>query len=123
VGPGPRDRAWAIGFGRDEGAHYHSWWRALHAAVRLLTRWPTSKEYDSWTRSPVPEAGPLPLAKMKRHGESFPARRFAFCAPGGRCASRMTCGVGPPYHRLGALVCVGGGLLVAFRGVIRGICL
>jgi hypothetical protein len=81
VDPGPRDRAWAVGFSGDEGAHYHSWWRAPYAAVRLLlTRWPTSEEYDSWTQAPVPEAGPLPLAEMKRRSESFPARRFAFCA-------------------------------------------
>jgi hypothetical protein len=108
VGPDPRDKAWAIGFGGDEGAH-HSWWRAPHTAVRLLfTRWPTSEGYDSWTRASVPEVGPLPLAEMKRRGGSLPARQFAFCAPGGRCASRMTCGVGPPYHRQGAPECVGG---------------
>jgi hypothetical protein len=56
----------------------------------------------------MPKAGPLPLAEVKRRDESFPARWFTFCAPGGRCASRMTCGVGPLYHRLGAPVCVGG---------------
>jgi hypothetical protein len=97
VGPRPRDRAWVVGFGRDEGAHYHSWWRAPHAVARLLiTCWPTSEEYDSWIRAPVLEARPLPLVEVKRHDESFPARWFAFCAPGGRCSNRMTCGVGPP---------------------------
>jgi hypothetical protein len=38
---------------------YHGWWRAPHAAVRLLrTRRPTPEEYDSWARAPVPGAGP-----------------------------------------------------------------
>jgi hypothetical protein len=36
------------------------------------------------------------------------ARRFAFCALGDHRASRMTCGAGPPRHRLGAAVCIGG---------------
>jgi hypothetical protein len=91
VGPGPRVRVWAVGFGRGEEAHYHrrwctphatDWsaafgggeethhrrqWRAPHAAVRLLrTRRPTPKEHDSWARAPVPEAGPLLSAEVKR---------------------------------------------------------
>jgi hypothetical protein len=66
-------------------------------------------------RPPVSEAGPLPLAEVKRCGESFPARWFTLCAPGGRCAGHMTCGVGPPYHRLGAPMCVREG---TFRGLL-----
>jgi hypothetical protein len=67
VGPGPRVRDWSTAFGGDEEAHYCRRWRAPHAAVRLLrTRRPTPKEYDSWARSPVPEAGPLLSAEMKR---------------------------------------------------------
>jgi hypothetical protein len=56
----PRDRDWAVGFGGGEEAHYHSWWCAPYAAVRLLhTRRSTPEEYDSWTRAPGPEAGLL----------------------------------------------------------------
>jgi hypothetical protein len=83
VGPGPRARDWAVGFGggeeahyrrrwcaphavdwsaafgRDEEAHYCGRWRAPHAAVRLLrTRRPTPKDHDSWAQALVPEAGP-----------------------------------------------------------------
>jgi hypothetical protein len=58
VGPGPHVRGWAAAFGGDEDAHYRRQWRAPHAEVRLLhTRRPTPKEYDSWARAPVPEAG------------------------------------------------------------------
>jgi hypothetical protein len=32
-------------------------------------------------------------------------RRFAFFAPQASC---MTCGAGPPCHRVGTLVCIGG---------------
>jgi hypothetical protein len=60
VGPGPRVRDWAVGFGGGEEAHYRRRWRAPHAAVRLLrTRRPTPKEYDSWAWAPMPEAGLL----------------------------------------------------------------
>jgi hypothetical protein len=49
VGLGPRYRDWAIGFGGGEEAHSRKWWRAPHAAVRLLrTRRPTPEEYGSW---------------------------------------------------------------------------
>jgi hypothetical protein len=58
VGPGPRARGWAAAFGGDEEAHYRRRWRVAHATVRLLcTRRPMPKEYDSWARSPVSEAG------------------------------------------------------------------
>jgi hypothetical protein len=82
VGPGPRVRDWAVGFGGGEEAHYRmrwrtphaaDWsaafgggeemhhcrrWRTPHAAVRFLHTWsPTPKEHDSWARAPVPETG------------------------------------------------------------------
>jgi hypothetical protein len=58
VGSGPRVRGWAAAFGGDEEAHYRRWLPTLHTAVRLLrTRRPTPKEYDSWVRAPVSEAG------------------------------------------------------------------
>jgi hypothetical protein len=58
VGPGPHARGWATAFGGDEEAHYRRRWRVPHAAVRLLcTRSPTPKEYDSWARALVSEAG------------------------------------------------------------------
>ena len=67
MGPGPRVRDWAVGFGGGEEAHYRRRWRAPHAAVRLLrTRRPTPKEHDSWAQAPVPEAGPLLSAEVKR---------------------------------------------------------
>jgi hypothetical protein len=54
-----RRRGWAAAFGGDKEVHYRRRERAPYAAVRLLhTRRLTPKEYDSWTRAPVPEAGP-----------------------------------------------------------------
>jgi hypothetical protein len=79
VGPGPRARAWSAAFGGDEEARRF----APRVAVRLLRTWkPTPKEYDSWARAPVLEAGPLLSAEMKRHGGSLLAWRFAFFAHG-----------------------------------------
>jgi hypothetical protein len=91
VGPGPLVRVRAVGFNGGEEAHYRRWWHtsqavdwsaafgggeethhrrrwcALHAAVRLRrTRRPMPKEHDSWVRAPVPEAGPLLPAEVKR---------------------------------------------------------
>jgi hypothetical protein len=67
VGPGPRVRDWVVGFGGGEEAHYRRRWRAPYAAVRPLHTWrPTPKEYDSWARAPVSEAGPLLSVEMKR---------------------------------------------------------
>jgi hypothetical protein len=73
------------------------------------------EEYDSWTRAPVLEARPLLSTGMKRRGDSLPAWRFAFCALGDHRTSRMTCGAGPPHHRLGALVCIGGDFSWPFK--------
>ena len=88
MGPGPRARDWAVGFGRGEEAHYRRRWRAPHAAVRLLrTRRPTPEEYDLWARPPVSETGPLLSAEVKRRtttgGGVLLTRRFAFFAYGG----------------------------------------
>jgi hypothetical protein len=54
VGPGPRARGWSAAFGRAEEARRFT----PRVAVRLLHTWrPTPKEYDSWARAPVLEAG------------------------------------------------------------------
>jgi hypothetical protein len=88
VGPGPHVSNWVVGFDGDEEAHYRRRWRATHAAVHLLrTRRPTPKEYDSWARAPVPEAGPLLSMEMKRRtitdGGVLLTRWFTFSAHGG----------------------------------------
>jgi hypothetical protein len=71
VGSGPRVSDSAIGFGGGEEAHYRGRRLAPLVAVRLLrTRRPKPKEYDSWARAPVSEAGPLLLVEIKRHGGS-----------------------------------------------------
>jgi hypothetical protein len=68
VGPGPHARDWSAAFDGGEEAHYHMQWRAPHAAVRLFrTRRLTPKEYDSWARAPVPEAG----SPWRASGETF----------------------------------------------------
>jgi hypothetical protein len=101
VGPDPRVRDWAIGFGRGEEAHYRRRWHAPHAAVRLLrTRRSTPKEYDSRAWAPVSEAGLLLSAEMMRCGGSLLVWRFAFSAHGGRRPRSMTCGSGPSCQRL-----------------------
>jgi hypothetical protein len=77
VSLGPRVRGWAAVFGGDEEARRF----APRMAVRLLRTWrPMPKEYDSWTRALVLEAGPLLSAEMKRHDSSLLAWRFAFFA-------------------------------------------
>jgi hypothetical protein len=100
VGLGPRVRGWSAAFGGDEEAHRF----APRMAVRLLrTRRPMPKEYDSWARALVSEAGPLLSEQMKRRGGSLLAWRFAFFAHGDRRPRRMTRGPGPPCQRLGHL--------------------
>jgi hypothetical protein len=106
MAPGPRARGWSAAFGGGEEAHYHRRWRAPYAAVRLLrTRRPTPKEYDSWARAPVPEAGPLLSAEVKRRttagGGVLLTRQFAFSAHEGRRPRSMTHGSEPPRQRLG----------------------
>jgi hypothetical protein len=76
------------------------------AVVRsFCTQKPTPKEYDSWAQAPVSETGPLFSAEMKRRttagGGLLLAQRFAFSALGDPHTSCMTCGPGPPCHRLG----------------------
>jgi hypothetical protein len=106
VGPGPRVRAWAVGFGGGEEAHYRRRWHAPYAAVcHLRTRRPTPEEYDSWARAPVLETGPLLSAEVKRRitagGGVLLSRRFAFSTHGGRRPRSMTRGPRPPCERLG----------------------
>jgi hypothetical protein len=58
------------------------------------------------------EARLLSSAEMKRRittGSGSPlAWRFASLTPGDQHTSCMTCGTGPPCHRLGTLVCIRG---------------
>jgi hypothetical protein len=122
VGPSPRVRDWAVGFGGGEETHYRRRWRAPHAAVRLLrTRRPTPEEYDSWARAPVSETGPLLSVEGKRRttagGGVLLTRRFAFSAHGGRCPRSMTRGPGPLCQRLGHL----GAHRARSSAVLRGI--
>jgi hypothetical protein len=75
------------------------------AAIRLLhTQRPTPKEYDSWARAPVSEAGPLLSAVMKRHNGSLLAWRFAFFAHGDRRPRSMTRGPGLPVPEASPLL-------------------
>jgi hypothetical protein len=54
MGLGPRARGWSAAFGGDEEARRF----APHVVIHLLhTRRPMPKEYDSWARAPVSEAG------------------------------------------------------------------
>jgi hypothetical protein len=63
------------------------------------------KEYDSWARAPVSEAGPLLSAETKRrttaNGSVLLTRRFTLTAHGGRRARSMTRGSRPLCKRLG----------------------
>jgi hypothetical protein len=64
VGPGPCVRGWPAAFGEGEEARRF----APRVAVCLLRTWrPTPKEYDSWARAPVPEAG----SPWRASGEIF----------------------------------------------------
>ena len=66
MGPGPRVRDWAIGFGGGEDAHYRRRWRALHVSVRLLrTQKPVRQVHDMWAWAPMPEVGRLVAAKPR----------------------------------------------------------
>jgi hypothetical protein len=114
VVPGTRLRDWAVGFGGGEEAFYRRRWRAPHTAIRLLCTWRlTPEEYDSWARAPVLEAGLLLSTEVKRRttagGGVLFTRRFAFSTNGDQRTSCMTYGAGPPRHRLGTPVCIGGG--------------
>jgi hypothetical protein len=54
VGPGPRARGLAVGFGRDEEAHYRGRRFAPCVTVCLLrTRRPAPRLNDLWARAPV----------------------------------------------------------------------
>jgi hypothetical protein len=120
VGLGPRARGWSAAFGGDEEARRF----APRVAVRLLrTRrlTPTPKEYDSWACAPVPEAGPLLLAEMKRCSGSLLAWRFAFFALGDLRPRSMTREPGPPCQRLGHLGACRARFSAASRGVSGGV--
>jgi hypothetical protein len=59
---------------------------------------------DSWAQALVSETGLSVSVGAKRHttagGGTLFTRRFAFSAHRNRCAKYMTCGPGPPCHRL-----------------------
>jgi hypothetical protein len=125
VGPDPRARDWAVGFSGGEEAHYRRRWRTPYSVVRLLLiRRPTPEEYDSWARAPVPEAGPLLSAEMKRRttagGGMLFTRQFAFFTHEGRHPRSMTRGPRPPCQRLGHLGARRARSSVALRGVSWG---
>jgi hypothetical protein len=106
VGPGPRVRDWAVGFSGGEEARYRRRWRAPRAAVRLLrTQEPARQVHDMWAWAPMPEAGPLVAAKVKRRTAAdrgvLLTWRFASFAPKKRYARCMTCGPRLPCQRLG----------------------
>jgi hypothetical protein len=79
------------------------------------------KEYDSWARAPVSEAGPLLSAEIKRHDGSLLAWRLAFFAHGGRCPRSMTRGPRSPCQRLGRLGARRARFSVASRGMSGGV--
>jgi hypothetical protein len=88
--------------------HHRKRWRGPYAAVCLhRTRRPTPKEHDSWARAPVPEAGPLLSAGVKRRtttcGGMLLTWWFAFSTHGGQHPRSMTRGPRPPCQRLGHL--------------------
>jgi hypothetical protein len=118
VGPGPCARDWAVGFDGDEEAHRRGRRHAPHATVCLLRTWgPTPMEHDPWARAPVSEAGSLLSAETKRHSDSLLSWQFAFFSLGDQHTSCITCGAGPPCHRLGRPSAHQGRFPVAFRGV------
>jgi hypothetical protein len=128
VGPGPRARGWFAAFGGGEETHYRRRGHAPHVAVRLLhTRRPTPKEHDSWARAPVPEAGSLLSAEVKRRttvgGGMLLTWRFAFSTHGDRRPRSMTRGPGPPCQRLGHLGARWARSSTVLRGVSGGILL
>jgi hypothetical protein len=140
VGPGPRARDWAVGFGGGEEADYRRQWCALHVSVHLLrTQKPARQVHDMWAWAPMLGVGPLVAAKTRgtlprggstllvrrftfltvvrgedeggalpQGGSTLFVRRFAFFALEDQRASCMTCGVGPPCHRMDTPVCIGG---------------
>jgi hypothetical protein len=101
VGPGPRGRDWVVGFNGGEEARYRRRWRAPRVAVRLLrTQEPARQVHDMWAWAPMPEAGPLVAAKVKKRtaadGGVLLTRRFAFSVHGGRYPRSLARGPGPP---------------------------
>jgi hypothetical protein len=75
--------------------------------------------------APMPEVGPLVVAKMKRHTYRGAVARFLRddWPSSHQRASCMACRVGPPCHRVDTLVCIGGDSPVMLRGASGGICL
>jgi hypothetical protein len=96
VGPGPRVKDWAVGFGGGEEAYYHGRWLAPLAVVHLLrTRRPTPKEHDSWARAPRVRGWSAAFGGDEEAWRSLLAWRFAFFAHGDRRPRSMTRGPGP----------------------------
>jgi hypothetical protein len=106
------------------------WPRGGTVLARVVTRSSCtqkliSEEYDSWAWVPMLETGPLFSAEMERRtttgGGLLFAWRFAFPALGDPHTSCMTCGPGPPCHRLGCLGARRARFLAASRGVSGGV--
>jgi hypothetical protein len=95
------------------------------AARSSCTQKLTSEDYDSWARAPVLETGPLFSAEMERRttadGGLLFAWRFAFPALGDPHTSCMTCGPGPPCHRLGCFGALRARFPTACRGMNGGV--
>jgi hypothetical protein len=90
------------------------------------TREPARQVYDMWTWAPMSEAGPLSSTEMKRRTTAgdgtLLARRFAFFVLGDQHTGRMTCGTGPPCHRLGCPGAHRRRFPVAFWGMSERVC-
>jgi hypothetical protein len=74
------------------------------------------KEYDSWARTPVPEAGPLLSAEMERRGGSLLVWRFAFFALGDPQHSCMTLWAWAPVSEAGSPWCASGEIFCGVSG-------
>jgi hypothetical protein len=112
----------------------------VRATVQLsCTQELTHRVFDMWAWAPCQRLNHQlqrsPGGAQPRGGCMLLVRRFAFLTAGrsgdGRAYNRraVACSmselhrVGPPCHRLGALVCVGGDLPVTLRGTSGEICL
>jgi hypothetical protein len=95
------------------------------AARSSCTQKLISEEYDSWAWAPVSKTGPLFSAEMERRtttgGDLLFAWRFTFPALGDPHTSCMTCGPGPPCHRLGCLGARRARFSAASRGMSGGV--
>jgi hypothetical protein len=102
VGLGPRVRASAVGFDRDEGAHYHRRYHALYAADWSAAFGGDEGAHLPWAVACSSRGGLVRCFWHRRRG-AFTAGggvlltwQFAFSAPRGQRPKSMTHGPGPP---------------------------